>query len=512
MLNSDILLLIFEISPLESCLSLGQVCTTTHHVFKALIKEKVLERAPWFELSDEYPTWNHCARTVVNRSKNLTRLNHLEEAVANCTSQIVSIVPVDVSRLDKLREGMKPAFPDFKIATRCVSQEAVVRGTKVMWYNRELELTTMRASVIEYDPDEEVYYPVSLKQTIFTSPTSGLRVRHVDPEVAVEIKAENDTLLHVQWNDDLEYPVDTIIHKPTHLRDEDGVFVVDPETSIPNLTKDKLRETAAANLLPGKGGAVVIRQDRLGGQNSCLNYMFPDKDLTEIRLCGVPRQFRWVTDSFSDASMRFAIPHNGYLFVFVCGKLIRLWIDLEADDGEAQTFWDPQFPTIGPLDMALDGQAKWKLELGSTAKHLLTTRDGQGCIVGDLNTGKTYFAKQQKSRTEQGGPYIPFATGLGIEPVGFYTFNRGIWKALCKYGGSEPDWSKLYDQICAEKTVRTADDERPEMSAEILEKALNEFVGWVANAAELYDQQQEQFRRNLDEAWEEEEFQDDDQM
>lgn len=118
----------------------------------------------------------------------------------------------------------------------------------------------------------------------------------------------------------------------------------------------------------------------------------------------------------------------------------------------------------------------------------------------------------QKSRTEQEGLYIPFATRLGIEPVGFYTFNRGIWRTLCSYGGSEPDWSILYHQICTEKTVRTADDERPEMSAAILEKVLQKLVRWQENELELFYQQQRLWRRNLDHDDEDEEDQDDDQM
>lgn len=514
MLNDDIWLSIFDASSLEDCLSLGQVNRFLARLLKRRIKEKVLERAPWFELSDENPTWSDCARAVLWRTRNLTRLNHLEEAVQSCSSQVISVNPVDVTRDDELRQSMKPAFPDFNIETHSIgSQEGVIRGTRVMWYNREIDLTTMKTAHNNFDPREGVYYPADTKETVFTSAFSGLRIRHIDPTVAVEIKAENDKLLHVQWiNKQDDYPVDEIIHKYTHPRDEHGVIVVDPETDIPKIRTCIVVEAVVANLMPGTGGALVIRQYKQDPRKSCLSYILPDEDLHEIRICGAPRQFKWHSDHFQDASQLFAIPHQGYVFVFICGKLFRLWIDLDTD--EAKVFWDPEFPAIGPLDAALDYTAKWQLAQGKTERHLLTTRDGRGCVVGDLNTGKTYLVKRPTRHLtlETEVPYIPFATGSTTQPVGFYTFNSGIWESLAitdsRRTGLE-DFSLYYRAYCSDPNVRIEEEEEEEQEELPNDKAeveLNELVGYMKNAAELYDARRDWQMNN----WESDEEMDDD--
>lgn len=493
MLNNDIWLLIFEISSLESCIALSQVCQLTAQVFHGLedtlIKGMVQRRAPWFQLSDHFTKWADCARVLVARSKSHTSIENLGEVVANCSTDVVSVVPTDVAQDDQLRQSMSPIFNDFRLASTCGPTEGVMEGTRVMWHNYEIDLTTMVVKKNNYDPIEEEYYPHSEKELVSTS-SSGLQVRHENPNVPVEVMAENDTLLHVQYNDDHDFPVDEILHKESQPRDEKGMVVISNDPNARQFRGPVHLETAVVNLVPGAAGALIIRHYRFSPEMSYLAYMLPTVDQTVIKLCAVPRQFRWTIDSFKDGSMKFAIPHNGHVFVFACGLLHRLWIDMETQEQGVTTSWNPKFPALGPFDVALDHSSKWRLSQGSRNKHLVTARDTQGCIVGDLNTGKTYFARgATKDSSEQTPPIIPFSTGSPVDSVGFYTINLEVWRNF-KLSGGFHDLTERYRQVCEYvQSTRSRDDEQgePEPSKTTTKQAIHSFMGYMKNAAAFYD-------------------------
>lgn len=492
MLNNDTLRLLYEECCLESCLALGEVCKASSEVLasldKSLIMRKVQDRAPWLELSNEYLSWTKCARVLIARSKKaqdgkydkLKIITDLRQVDSESSIDLVSVEPTDVGRDDTLRRAMKPLFPYSRLQNLLKQQQSVVEGTKVLCELQELDLTTMTLKVSDYDPEDKLYAERNRKP-VSTAP-SGLKVRHSEGQ-DVEVVAENKTMLQVQYYvGDTETEFDEIVHKASQPRDEDGTLVIDPHMKAPRIEANFNVDMGMVNLVPGSGGALVIQHFVLNPEKSYLGYIEPSSERRVVELCKIPPQVQTQGIGFHQGNQWFYVLYDGFIYIYLYGRFLQLWIDLGAGQNRALTVWNADFPAIGPFGHFRDQRATWNITQGGLnddQRRFVTIEDEPcGCVVGDLHTGKTYYSRGSYKSPKL---TIPFATES--QTVGFYVFDEQIWEFIDNtmdslYGtATNYDISLLYAAFLEthHKMLGLIEtDEEP--SKETLEKELREHV------------------------------------
>lgn len=501
MLNNDILRLIFEACPLESCLVLGDVCKASSEVLasldKTMVMQKVQDRAPWLELSTNYySSWTRCARVLVARSRrardgkhpNLKIVTNLHDVVVGSSVDVVSVEPTDVSQDDSLRRNMKPLFPYARLANLADCEDSVMEGTKVLCETQELDLTTMELRVGDYDPDDKLD-PIRNRKPVSTAP-SGLKVRHRDG-VEVEVVAENKNLLQVQYHiGNTIAEIDEIVHKASQPRDEHGVLVIDPDMDVPRFQANYNGEVGMVNLAPGSGGALVIQHFNFDADKSCLGYIEPTPERRTIELCKLPHQFDGI--GFEKVNQWFYVLHNGFLYLYFCGRFLQLWVDMDTTQKRALTVWNSDFPAVGPFGSFREQLVTWNLAQDDLGRFV-TTEDACGCVVGDLETGKTYFARGSSKRP---GPTIPFATEA--KTVGFYELYEPVWEFIddtmgCLYGSGENyDISLLYESFLEGCETKKEKPSEEEPSKEAAERELSDFVCYYPPKDDEYDYEEDE--------------------
>lgn len=502
MLNNDILRLVFEECPLESCLVLGDVCKASSEVLasldKTMVMDKVQDRAPWLEISTNYySSWTRCARVLVARSRrardgkheNLKIITNLHQVVFGSSNDVVSVEPTDISQDDSLRRNMKPLFPYARLANLAKHQESVIEGTKVLCEIQELDLTTMELRVGDYDPEDK-FYPIRSRKLVSTAP-SGVKVRHRDG-VDVEVVAENKKMLQVQYYvGDTDTEIDEIVHKASQPRDEDGTLVIDPDMDVPRFQANYHSEIGMVNLVPGSGGALVIQHFIFDPDSSYLGYIEPTPERKTIELCKIPRQVHTDDIGFDKANQWFYVLYNGFLYLYFCGRFLQLWVELDSTEKRALTVWNSDFPAVGPFGQFRDTRATWNLAQGGPENDLqrfvTIEEEPCGCVVGDLETGKTYFARGSLKRLV---PTISFATESNT--VGFYEMDEPVWDFIdhtmgCLYGsGVNYDISLLYESFLEDLNEKSAVS-KEEPSKEATKKELSGFVHYFATEDSDYE-------------------------
>lgn len=500
MLNNDVLRLIFEECPLESCLALGDTCRAASDVLasldKTMVMNKVQDRAPWLELSSRYYTsWTTCARVLVARSQrahegkheNLKIIEDLHQVVFDSFIDAVSVEPTDMCQDDSLRRNMKPLFPYSRL-DNLGKPESVIEGTKVLCEIQELELTTMELRAGDYDPEDK-FYPIRNRKSVSVAP-SGLKVRHRD-DIEVEVVAENKKLLQVQYYvGDTDTEIDEIVYKESQPKGEDGTLVIDPDMDVPRFQANYNTEIGMVNLVPGSGGALVIQNFFHDPDSSYLGYIEPTSERRIMKLFKIPRPINSHDIGFDKANQWFYVLYNGFLYLYFSGRFLRLWVDLDTTRKRALTVWNSDFPAIGPFGPFRDVRATWTITQGGPEDDLerfvTIGEEPSGCVVGDLETGKIYFARgSAKNRA----PTVPFATEFNT--VGFYAMDEEVWEFIehtmdCLYGtGENYDISLLYESFLKthhEKLRAEGEGGSPskkakeEPSREDAEKELSAFV------------------------------------
>ncbi|KAG5366687.1 hypothetical protein CJU89_1125 [Yarrowia sp. B02] len=479
MLSNELIRLIFEYCSLDDSVSLSQVCSSYYDVWSSLdaslVRERVVDRAPWFSLDEEagLDSWRKCALLVARRTakaleddggigninKHLYTLRNLSVPVSLCSNKVEFVDAVDFSRDDSARAAMDPLFDELYLLPIDVYEGGAIQGSKLLLPYEELDFKTMAVSRSEFPGTHRLRY-VYGRTTVATAP-SGLKVVNCHPENKIRIVDENHSLLHVRfWTSIGE--LDTVVHKLSHPRDESGAYLVSSEG--PNVWKTP--EGSARNnplvhlvsLVPGAGGAILVTHTTGKVPSQYLAYIEPLPSLPRVLLCDLPLGMGF-RRTHHDLSSGFFTCYNGYLHVYFEGRFLRLWIDLgrrsrldtdlqtggEGLRGQALTVWDRTFPAIGSFsnDSELQGP---RIQRNG---RFVTVGDAKGLVVGDLETGTTYFNPKQVLS-------IPFASENRSKVI-FYSVDNWVSKKIVKKisdgSSDEEDISRWWHDACIPQNV-----------------------------------------------------------
>lgn len=492
MLNAEILLGIYKQCDLESCIALSQVCSESHVLFNSLdesvLRAKVLERVPWFDLRDSNAsTWQEAVRIVVSRTAKALddkNLNLYLVKDLKVTAYLGCNKVVHCDKIGKGDEGVKAVFDRLKLEVSEVADEGAAAdgkdpkaeekaseetassadGTKAedttvkgedKSSRSEMSTSTSEKSSTEGDkvsvvaekstPSEETGStaekipeaeangskaedakaeeagssesptpsesdPDDISCTV-TAP-SGAQVCNTDGPI--KILGENDKLIHVRF-DSYEGEGDFLIHKETHeWRDkDDGTFNVhEHETMVtlgpsPSGAKDTV-EGGTVHLLPGSAGALVIthKGEDSPAHRQMLFYVLPNKELTHVLICTLPPSLTYRA-AYSEGDTKFFTTYDGYLFVYLAGRLIRLWVDLgyrtelidnleidehlEGVQNRCLTVWNRNFPLIGSFSETVK-ESPQGFQIQREGRYV--TVGGVRGRVGDLKSGKMFISQR----------------------------------------------------------------------------------------------------------------------
>lgn len=506
MLNEDVLRLVFYQCNLESSLALGQTSKACATIFRGLddrwFRTKVLERVPWFSLPDGTVTWKQRARIICARSKKALDGRHTDDLLlfrdlsvpmAKCTNDVTRLSSDDIARDTNVRLGMTALFPDSKVDTGVLG-DFKLEGTHLVGQHLDLDLRTLilKHSVFDMD-DEDSRVPD--RGNIRVS-KKGTKVKHGAPNGWVQVMNENDNLIHVRYNTNTGV-AEGIVHKATHARTTDGAILMNHMDDSIRVFSKTTPVVGLVNLLPGAGGALVLQYYRDTPEDSHVAYFEPNAELTKIILFSMPSPFdpRMRTNmGFEHGDTKFYTEYNGYMFFFIHGRFIRIWIDLgfriqldqclgDRDvwqvggrtNSRALAVWNKNFPAIGTMNHTQFANLNWTIVQGrkSEGKDRFITLDGVGgCIVGDLATGKTYVALDTlEYKGLPGQMVVAYASGNPNQPVGFYTLEGHVCSALSQalemsrearltQGGRVLNMTSTFNEFCDAFRARWREEEQ----------------------------------------------------
>lgn len=389
----EILARIFGYCDLESAVSFSQSFRAASGTWAGLdasvARQLVLERAPWFVLSESgtgLTSWTKCALATVSRT-NATRHS--------------------------------------------------LRGWSV------IKEETARHQICGHE-DCRFKKPVEEKRLVRTSvfcgtdvvpemPRSTTKVRHANSSVSVSLLAENEVFLHIANSyDRCEH---NVINKGLCSRDEDGTWVV--------ANNDFLDEFVQVTLLPISAGALLLsfffHDDLHVDPNTPLRVdlfhvppsAVPDTSLetfgwqqSAIRVG--PKIYLEVIDAYyTDSAVDYSLIYNGYFFAMLkLGHWVRFWIDLKAT---ASDEYDPLLSVNARFPVMICEQIlphvfkpiRCNREIGLERYFVFPAR--KISWVGDLLTGATHQGETPlQSQTEPSHLMAPFFSRTDTNNPGFY--------------------------------------------------------------------------------------------
>lgn len=265
MLNADLLVRIFNLCDLETCVALSQACSFNYTLFNKLddlVSRKVLKRVPWFTLNDsDATTWQKCALLLVSRTKrgldssqkHLYLLKNLNVAVSRRRNDTLVEPSVDLQN-EEVRKNLTPLF-DTQLG-----QKYVVQGSKLLTPGVALDLKTMVTETTDYDGVDTFDYTTCPNKATLSS---GLVIRNAETDGYLRIMDENDDLVHVRFLSK-EGMSDMLVDKKMlqHYLDCNGEVelksIMDDTFEAPGINELDASVGTLVNLLPGSGGALVV--------------------------------------------------------------------------------------------------------------------------------------------------------------------------------------------------------------------------------------------------------------
>lgn len=489
MLSNELIRLIFEYCNLEGCVALSQVCSSYWSVWteldESLIRERVVERAPWFIALDTecgLDSWRKCALLLTRRSyraleedgtggnanKHLYVLRNLSVPVSLCCNKVEFVDSVDFSKDKEVRETIEPIFDELYLLPIDVYEGGAIQGTKLLLPGEELDFKTMEVSKSDFPGTHRLQY--TYRRTDMAMSPSGLRVVNDHEGYKIRVVDENDSLLHVRYWSQIG-GADAIVHKTSHPRDQSGACIVSAKDGnawpLPDNNAVNNPLGTLVSLVPGPGGALVVSNTEGGKTAQYLAYIEPLPSLPGVVLCELPMGMGFKR-MHNHLSFPFFTFYNGYLYLYFEGRFLRLWVDLglrsrqyptgglmshvysKGFRGQVLTVWDRRFPAIGTFN---EGEAEFQGARIQRKGQFVTVGDAKGLVVGDLKTGTTYFNPKQVLS-------IPFAAGDGSS-VGFFSVDNWVSKKVIKKisnGSSDGDnIIRWWDEACIPQTVRGGD-------------------------------------------------------
>lgn len=425
MLTDDILVEIYRHSSLETCIALSEVCRSSYAVWTALdtflVRQKVQERVPWFSLGGGFSSWKKCALAAVFRTKKALNgdtklIKSMAVLLSESTNKVEYVSSVDISR--EARESMVALF-DERVETTA-AKYAVFEGTKLLTSRTALDMTTMKISKTDYD---KWIKPKAKKLSNTAVTESGVEVVSTEE---IEVVDENETFILVRFLDESEELI-----KKTGL---------DKYTTSSNRVHKTGTNTGLINLLPQKGAIMF----KVMGDNSTLVY------LDGTRCLVICNMLKYTQEPYFNIHQRFYVSYQGYFYLFYEGRFQRLWVDLGyTTEYHVLCAWDG-FPAIGSFLDSRQAAMEEGVEFKIMQRGRYVGIRGTGRIVGDLKSGKTYFAKDAALADQLAIPFVK-----EDETVGFYTCQKRVMDALEKkltdvveLKSRDSDLSGVFEQLC----------------------------------------------------------------
>lgn len=436
---------LFAQCSVEQLVALRQTCqsfyTTLNSLDESLVRQKVLQRVPWFSVNDTdagNDSWNKCALLIARRSAQATKkgdtkwklMADLHVAMVS-KPQIVSVDATDITNhSDKAAEVLGSCSAIFEGAEYLIpSGNGVVDGVKIKTDGIEVDLTTLQTSPSAYKPAKpQTFGPGASGRAFSVCTPSGLVIKSADTEQRVTCVAENDSLLHIRMQNvfDMdrdenavefeESDLEWLIHKPSCKRDRSGILIVDEDKSVPLLPQGSHGKTFI-KLLPGAAGALVTKYVDTNYSFTYLGYVEPTKQMRHTVICYLPRVRPSVGYDYFDASIDVFVSYNGYFYLYYEGRFVQLWVDLgkhrllewdarhmlyghsdlpQKIDTQSLTACRVGFPTMGTI-MTIQQYherhviVRGKKEHGMDRYVTIDQRHGQAVI--DLLTGKMHLCQ-----------------------------------------------------------------------------------------------------------------------
>lgn len=468
MITDDILVDVFRMADLESCVALSHVTRSSRAVWAALdtsvVRAKVLERVPWFGLGGgDFSSWTTCALVVVSRTKRALADTHglgdrpvllksMAVPLSLSCNKVEEVTSVDISRDAQRRFSMNPLFPEERIETT-VGKYAVLEGVQLLSSKTALDLSSMEISKSDYDKWSPPKTSTALTNKAVSS-SSGIEVQLTTEEDGgtIEVIDENETFVLVRFSTSNHGPAEELLLKtPTTTRLE-----VDPEMSngTRRLYKSDHNETGMINLLPERG-ALMYRLVGDGTENSQLFHI--DDNMNPLVICQLTR-FQQLP-LFYNIHQRFFVCYEGYLFLFYEGRFHRLWVDLgiRTPGNEVLCAWNQAFPAIGSLldsrQAVMEEGVEFRIMQGPGDLSRYVGIRGTGRVVGDLKTGTTYFAKDAAVADQFGIPFVENGA------LGFYTCEKRVMDVVeTKFSeiidgkSKDSNLAGFFDDLCEKDT------------------------------------------------------------
>lgn len=411
--------------------------STINSLDDTLIKQKVLERAPWFSLNEAdtgLDTWHKCALLLSKRSAQCKRhdkrwklFNDLHVAMVSKPS-VVSVNATDITNYDKEgKDLLNAASPIFEEAAYLLpSGNGVVDGVKIKTTGIELDLKTLEAATSTYKPASTTSYgPGSSRRSKAVCSPSGLILKSQDGSQRITCIAENDNLLHIrmqmEFEDDTdkqweESDMEFLIHKPTCLRDKSGNLMIREHRAVEILPQGDNGKTFI-KLLPGSAGALMTKFVDTSYAYTYLAYVEPTKELRHVIICLLPRVRLSLDYEYFDTQLDNHVFYNGYLYIYFEGRFLQLWVDLgvhrllewdarhmlyghsrlpQKFDTQSLTACRVKFPSMGTI-MTIKpvherhAIVRGKKEHGMDRYVTIDKRCGQAVV--DLLTGKMHLCE-----------------------------------------------------------------------------------------------------------------------
>lgn len=418
-LSSEAKNVIFQILDLDTCLALSQSSKAWYTLWTgldaSLVRNKVLQRAPWFKLNESETglrSWDLCARVLLDRTRRAREnaacklINDLQGAVAETNEVKASTydITIDRNKLMRMDEtSPSPLFPDAEI--QCQGGRGTMKGTNLQFSGMQMDFLTLQAepSVKDKKVDKFSRLVVSCE--------------------SVTVVAENDNLLLFKVNQNHR-----LVHKDQCRRDYYAYYVNDDDLT---LIEPQDYGKAIIKLLPGSGGALITKFIDSKKVSSYIAYIEPTVELKHIFLCTIPsmRLSKFYPDEATQPDNYLC--YNGYLYIYFEGYLVPLWVDLgfqkmkyfkyrgaTGHDLLKQSY-DTQALTAAPkipvMRLAAQSEkfASHKIMQATRGLDRYVTCDaGCGYYVGDLLTGMTYTVND--ASLVKDGLCIPFISNKNI--------------------------------------------------------------------------------------------------
>lgn len=437
--NDEIWTLILSRASLDTLIALEQtnkrLRALVNAVDASIVRDRVLERVPWMQLSSRFSSWITCARVIVARRRSqLSQPKKWTFLTADTSNKTMKKITentnicydhvTDVSG-DSLPESFQPLFPNdvfwqpngtlrdkYMTINESVLDAVTFDYFKEMPVGEETKETAETWSGFKKSSGGVLECPISKLRLIGQS--DFLLVQETEKWLVLRTEEKGK----VQGKNSIHYILDK-------RKAEGGRLDVDAQNAMFSIVEQSLHQYLFQFLPDEK--SVFVFQFFDGDKKTQLNYLTLEKE-SELRLLGTlptSRNDFWLSPlSTHDVYPKLTTPRD--LIVLYEGTLwlnyherwlVPIWCDVESRDIAVL----PNTPTLKLRSTTSitvkEGLRTFRLYRSDRfVTHFLAC----GRIVCDLQTGKTHIVRDRGWKGYMGASFI----GVENELPKFFTFSQ----------------------------------------------------------------------------------------